>query len=312
MEKFQSKEWDVVIFDYQMPGGITGIDVLRSIRGSDPYVGTIMLTGYPSSVLSEMTSSLECDLFLVKMPPLNKLQDAIHTCAQRVAARREMKSLNKLRLDAQVLKSLLSSAHIMVDDLSEMIVASSHEIETPVRGASVSEVNEKLQSVMAYSRRAHALISSWRSLCGPLADIERFDVVECLKAACADDAFASSLKLTIRCDGGSFPANGMPFQMGQAFRAILQNAVDAKAKNIVFSSADWTSGFTLDNDGRAMDPRELYKVKHGSYSSKPNGHLGTGLPLVRMVFHAHGYQPTYELLPGGGGVRMHATRRLAS
>ncbi|MFO7733356.1 MAG: response regulator [Candidatus Aminicenantes bacterium] len=47
LQKEQVKSYDVMIVDLMMPG-ISGLDLLRSIKTTNPSVQVIMVTGYPT------------------------------------------------------------------------------------------------------------------------------------------------------------------------------------------------------------------------------------------------------------------------
>lgn len=47
LQKEKAKKYDVMIVDLMMPG-ISGLDLLRSIKTTNPSVRVIMVTGYPT------------------------------------------------------------------------------------------------------------------------------------------------------------------------------------------------------------------------------------------------------------------------
>jgi len=47
LQKEQAKKYDVMIVDLMMPG-ISGLDLLKSIKTTSPSVQVIMVTGYPT------------------------------------------------------------------------------------------------------------------------------------------------------------------------------------------------------------------------------------------------------------------------
>ena len=47
LQKEKTKKYDVMIVDLMMPG-ISGLDLLRSIKNTNPAVRVIMVTGYPT------------------------------------------------------------------------------------------------------------------------------------------------------------------------------------------------------------------------------------------------------------------------
>lgn len=47
LQKERTKKYDVMIVDLMMPG-ISGLDLLRSIKNTNPSVRVIMVTGYPT------------------------------------------------------------------------------------------------------------------------------------------------------------------------------------------------------------------------------------------------------------------------
>ncbi len=48
LENIKSREFDVVIMDIKMPGGMDGIEAMRSIKKEHPQTEIILLTGHAS------------------------------------------------------------------------------------------------------------------------------------------------------------------------------------------------------------------------------------------------------------------------
>jgi DNA-binding response OmpR family regulator len=65
LKKEDEKHYDVILVDLMMPG-LSGIDLLRSLRGQRSRAQIIMMTGYPSTKTSLQTMQLGAFDYLPK------------------------------------------------------------------------------------------------------------------------------------------------------------------------------------------------------------------------------------------------------
>jgi DNA-binding NtrC family response regulator len=68
LELIKKKDFDIMIIDVRLPG-ITGIDVIRSVKQSKPYIRSIVITAYPSVELAVEAMKQGAVDYLVK--PIN-------------------------------------------------------------------------------------------------------------------------------------------------------------------------------------------------------------------------------------------------
>ena len=55
LENFRADPTDVVIVDYRLSGGVTGVDIIAQIQPTKPYTQFILVSGYISQDLNEET-----------------------------------------------------------------------------------------------------------------------------------------------------------------------------------------------------------------------------------------------------------------
>ncbi|RLB59158.1 MAG: hypothetical protein DRI34_02805 [Deltaproteobacteria bacterium] len=84
-----SESFDLIIADKNLPG-ITGLDVIRQARATDPLVSTLIITAYASRESAEEAMAIGIDDYLVKPFELQDLRTKVDELLDRRARRREL------------------------------------------------------------------------------------------------------------------------------------------------------------------------------------------------------------------------------
>jgi DNA-binding NtrC family response regulator len=100
LELLKEKEYDVVILDIKMPGGMDGIETLREIKKIQPLSEVILLTGHASVETSIEGMKLGAFDYLLK--PI-KLEDLL----KKIAEALERKDSHDQKIRSAQIKKLL-------------------------------------------------------------------------------------------------------------------------------------------------------------------------------------------------------------
>ncbi len=65
LEMVEKKEYSILILDVRLPGK-SGIDVLREVKASKPYIKSIIITAFPSEGLADEAMKLGAVDYLIK------------------------------------------------------------------------------------------------------------------------------------------------------------------------------------------------------------------------------------------------------
>jgi len=87
LEIIKKKDFDIIIVDVRLPG-ITGLDVVRWVKQSKPYVRAIVITAYPSVELAVEAMKQGAVDYLVKPINLEVLGALIWDNLQKVGKKR--------------------------------------------------------------------------------------------------------------------------------------------------------------------------------------------------------------------------------
>ena len=113
---------DVVLLDYQLDGGLTGLDVLREIRHRRIAVSVVLMTGHGSERVAAEALRLGADDYVTKDQSFVQMLPAVLQRALRI--REVERALEESR--AQVVRAERRVA------IGEVVVAISHEMNNPL------------------------------------------------------------------------------------------------------------------------------------------------------------------------------------
>ncbi|MBN1621615.1 MAG: response regulator [Endomicrobiales bacterium] len=81
--------YDLLIIDYKM-GDVSGLDVIRKVKETNPETEIIMVTAFPTQELAkEVLRELKGSSFLCKPVEFQKIVTTVETCLERRATKKE-------------------------------------------------------------------------------------------------------------------------------------------------------------------------------------------------------------------------------
>ncbi|HEY7817903.1 MAG TPA: sigma-54 dependent transcriptional regulator, partial [Vicinamibacteria bacterium] len=114
IELFDKSSYDLVISDIKM-ADMSGVEVLRHIKETDPPVPVIMVTAYASAETAVEALRLGAYDYLTKPFKLEELKANIRNALEKVRLKRENESLKRELKKAQGLDSMLGGSPAMLE-----------------------------------------------------------------------------------------------------------------------------------------------------------------------------------------------------
>jgi two-component system response regulator PilR (NtrC family) len=113
-EIFDKSSYDLVISDIKMPD-MSGVEVLRHIKETDPSVPVIMVTAYASAETAVEALRLGAYDYLTKPFKLEELKANIRNALEKVRLKRENETLKRELKKTQGLDSMLGGSRVMLE-----------------------------------------------------------------------------------------------------------------------------------------------------------------------------------------------------
>ncbi len=113
-EIFDKSSFDLVISDIKMPD-MSGVEVLRHIKETDPSVPVIMVTAYASAETAVEALRLGAYDYLTKPFKLEELKANIRNALEKVRLKRENETLKRELKKTQGLDSMLGGSRVMLE-----------------------------------------------------------------------------------------------------------------------------------------------------------------------------------------------------
>jgi two-component system response regulator PilR (NtrC family) len=108
-EIFDKSSYDLVISDIKMPD-MSGVEVLRHVKETDPSVPVIMITAYASAETAVEALRLGAYDYLTKPFKLEELKANIRNALEKVRLKRENETLKRELKKTQGLDSMLGGS----------------------------------------------------------------------------------------------------------------------------------------------------------------------------------------------------------
>jgi C4-dicarboxylate-specific signal transduction histidine kinase len=202
-----------------------------------------------------------------------------------------------------------------VTTLNEMVASIAHEVNQPLSaiitnaqaglrwlskdGASLDEVQNALQRIVADADRASAIIHGIRELSkkvDPVFTSLNINEVVCeVVTLMGHEAVSHDVSVHTNLARGALVARGDRVQLQQVLINLMMNgmesmhAVSARSRRLAISTAcegpDHICVAVRDS-GLGFDPNNSSRLFEAFYSSKPRG-MGMGLAICRSIIEAH-------------------------
>lgn len=289
---------DVIVVDYALGGGETGLDFLRALRLQGLVLPAILCTGFADEArVIEALRSGVADVVPKSEGYLDYLPEAIERVLRERRIERELALAQRsqereahFRALAEEREALLAAertARAEAERASRMkdefVATLSHELRTPLnaivgwtqfllRDASVSESLRKGLDVIDRNARAQArmvddLLDFSRILAGKLRlDAERVDladIVEYVIRSVGPAAQAKDIRIVSALDAGG-AVQGDPSRLQQIVWNLLSNAVKFTGKGglveVALRRADGEVELTVADNGQGITPEFLPHV----------------------------------------------------
>lgn len=318
----------VAFVDIRMPPGIDGVETAFRIRGIDPNINIVIVTGFSDVDVPEIAAKVKpADKLFYMTKPLQvaEIRQQAAALSARWASDTEM--MRALRKQNDDLKSAVAEAQVAREEAeaanrakSNFISNISHELRTPLNaiigfsGILTSETYGPLGDAryLDYSREIGVAGEGLLKLLNELIDTARLDVgqlriqteamdIRSIIKSVLDDLapMTSARNLRTVCDlGADAPfVQADPKRAQQAVMAVLHNAAKFAPKDSDITIAMRSTGdglrIIISDKGTGI-PQHVLTALNQPFASdsgsyaRPYGGLGLGLWLARRLLEAQG------------------------
>jgi len=306
LELIKGGGYDVALVDYNLPD-ITGIELIKKIRGVSDEVQILMMTGHASlnTAIDAIKESVYS--FLVKPVDFKDLLNAIKKAGEKLALERENKRLIQLlkernaQLDRlNMIQSRLTE--VTSHDLSNVLMTL--EISYDMLKSSLLNPDAEQREKIAFISRG---IAQLKRLTGDLSDLAaikqgKFRIVKnCfeLPALIRDvlmserqAALNKNIAVTLKVAPGLKMIMADKRRTEQVLFNLVENAlrhtprgghIDVTAK----SAGDFVL-ISVKDSGEGIEPEMADKIFQDFYQAAPGGGLGLGLSIAKEIVKSHG------------------------
>jgi signal transduction histidine kinase len=316
LELYKAHAPAVVLTDIKMPG-MSGLDLLKTLKELNPDVEVIMITGHGDINLAIKSLKFEATDFITKPIHDEALAVAMKRAWERIALKRQLLEYteNLEQLVEEKSRRLLAAERLAA--VGETVAGLSHAIKNISGGLSGGSF--VLEKGLELDNREY-LLDGWKMLkrnidkitalsvdlldyakadslnyetCDPNGPLK--DVAELM----ADKAAALGVALDIDLDSSLEPIVCDPDAVHRGLLNLVTNALEACAgnadcpgsKTVRLQSrpaAGWGVEYRVADDCGGIAPQHLEKIFNPFFSTKGRGGTGIGLMLTKKIVDKHG------------------------
>lgn len=187
--------------------------------------------------------------------------------------------------------------------LGQMATSLAHEIQNPVAAIQLHAQLANNKTILGEATTIESLVNQWMFLAKPEPPQKKPVALDALltDAIAALTPMADHAKVHIAFTGGGATVEGDARRLGQAFRNLIVNAIQAMPTGgtLTINSRDRVATFA--DTGAGFSATALARCPAMFYSEKEGG-MGIGLAVVNEVVKAHGGRLALANQPSGGAV----------
>lgn len=317
LKSIDSKDYDLILTDFHMPGSIDGFGVLKAAKTKHSDTEVIVMTAMPTLQTAISTLKEGASDFIIKPFKFDHLSVVVRKCLDNRILRQELSNERALRGELENAYKELQK----VEQLKESFLARvSHEIRTPLSQVLLAlqildeaveketQGNRSRQYLNLAMAGANRLDKTMTDLLG-FVDLQRQPelgkIGPCdLQCICEEVSeklkpisIAKKVSISINFEPAAAKAIGDPLLLSQAFQHLIHNGILFNKEGGSVRVEGKLSGErirvqVIDN-GDGIPQNEFKNIFDSFYqialylTRKVEG-LGLGLAITRRIIEAHG------------------------
>lgn len=307
---------DLLLCDIQMPG-MTGTELISTLRKRNIAITTIVITGYGEKELIVQLMQLGCRDFIDKPFSPEQIEERIKVLIEDINSR----EVEEKRLD--FFARVGESARSFIHDINNAVVGVSCYADILMQNVTLDHpLHARVSKVAASAERTAEICHELLSLAPENINGNRIptDINHCIERSAEMLSDLLPENITIRTGAHKFPVwfDADSRQIQQALLNLGFNAADAMpdggeismhiSKHDKFTlqenpSHHFEKGkcltISVEDNGFGIPPDAVSRILEGGYSSKSTGY-GIGLATVKKIIEAHGGDLYIDSQPGKG------------
>lgn len=308
----------VLLSDQRMPG-MSGVELLRRVRESQPHIERYLVTAY--SNLDEAIAAVNeghIRRYLKKPWEAGEVAAAIQAGIEAVALRRRVAELERRMHEAE-----------RIHALGVVAAGIAHELRNPLTSLmlQLELAQPEAEELSAYASREPRLIARLRratDLAGRLKEIlDGMSLTQRREAGAEKADLREVIRLTLACLEGSLRCcatlelaleevplvRGGRGPLGQVVMNLLVNAMQSFPEDQpreerrlalrVRAEAPWVS-LRVEDNGPGIPPEVQVRLFEPFFTTKLDGGTGLGLAICRRIVEEFGGRIAFTSAPGQG------------
>ncbi len=314
LELLQRDPPDLVVVDLQMPG-ISGLEVLKAVRETDPTMVCIMVTGFATLESAVDAMKQGAYDFLAKPFSPDELKLVVTRGLERRFLELETKKLKeeKARMEANFVTMVSHQMRSPLAAVRQLLEVAATESLGPMPEAYQGLIARAAARLDGLMQDINAWLDMVRigeeGVAKRKQAVELGELVRRLAQRAALEAEAAGQSLEVEPPAGEVTLEVDPQSLMEALYNIVSNAVKYNREGgrvtITTRVTPHQVDIRIGDQGPGIPPAELpfifddfFRSKDPRLKSKPG--TGLGLAITRRIVRAHGGEVTASSRPGQG------------